>query len=740
MHLPELIVDLGYILAVAACVTLLFKKIGQPVVLGYLLAGILVGPEVDFLPTVKDKNAIKVWAEIGVIVLLFGLGLEFSFRKLASVGKAATVTALTEVIAMLGLGYALGRLFDWNMWDSLFLGGILAISSTTIIIRALDELGMKQKKFASLVFGVLVVEDLVAILLLVLLTAIATTNQFQGIELLSSAARLVFFLTLWFLGGIFLVPWLLRKARESLNPETTLIVSLALCFGMVVLAAKSGFSPALGAFVMGSILAETPQGEKIEHTVQPVRDLFAAVFFVSVGMLFDLSVLAEYWKEVLLISALTVFGKLLSSSVGALISGQNLKTSVFAGLSLAQIGEFSFIIATLGMTLKVTSEFLYPIAVSVSVLTTFTTPYLIRSGYGLTAFLEKRLPAQFVTRINQASMSSLSVEAKGEALKAGLFLFLNSVVVIALALASAQFLRPFLSNQFESQTLAELLALVSSLLLSLPFLWAIVMQNDPGRILAGGREQLSLLVSQSFFALLGRVLLALALIAFMVSVLARGQIAALVALILVAVLGALFFRNFGRLYSRLEEQFLEHLNEKERSRLARQNQTPTLAPWDAHLTEFVVHPNCTLAGQSLGELRLRETVGVSVAMVERGERRIFAPRRDDRLLPADKIHVIGTEEQLALLAKSIQEPPLEDEPSDSARYGLRNILLTEGSLYVGKTIRESQIRENTGGIIVGLERDCARILNPESEVQLQENDRLWIVGDLQLIAAEFARE
>jgi CPA2 family monovalent cation:H+ antiporter-2 len=740
MHLPDLIVDLGYILTAAAVVTVLFKKIGQPVVLGYLLAGILVGPQVDFFPTVQDKNGIKVWAEIGVIVLLFGLGLEFSFRKLASVGKAATITALTEVIAMLGVGYGLGRLFDWNTWDSLFLGGILAISSTTIIIRAFDELGMKKKKFASLVFGVLIVEDLVAILLLVILTAAGTTNQVQGVELLNSAARLVFFLTLWFLGGIFLVPLLLRKARQVLNSETTLIVSLALCFGMVLLASKSGFSPALGAFVMGSILAETPQGEKIEHIVQPVRDLFAAVFFVSVGMLFDLTVLAQYWKEVTFISAATIVGKLLSSGVGALISGQNLKTSVFAGLSLAQIGEFSFIIATLGLTLKVTSEFLYPIAVAVSVLTTFTTPYLIRSGSAITAFLERSLPTQFVTRLNQASASSLSLEPKRNSLRQGLLLFLNAVIVVALALASARYFRPFISEHVESETIADFVAMVSTLLLSFPFLWAIIMHKEHGHRPVVVREQLSGLVSLSFFSFIGRVLLALALVAFVVMVLARGNTAVLISLGLVVVLGVVGFRNFGRIYSRIEEQFLQHLNEKERIRLGQASEKTVLAPWDAHLTEFLLQPNSSLAGHTLGESRLRESIGISVAMIERGQRKIFAPRGDERLLPGDTIHVIGTEEQLALLADSTQEPPVTDEEAEAARYGLRNILLTETNCFVGKNIRSSGIREKTGGIIVGVEREGTRILNPDSELQLRENDRIWIVGDLQLISEKMLGE
>lgn len=734
MHLPELITDLSYILAVAAVVTLLFKKIGQPVVLGYLLAGILVGPEINFLPTVKDKNAIKVWAEIGVIVLLFGLGLEFSFRRLAAVGKAATVTALTEVITMLGIGYSIGKLFDWSTLDSLFLGGILAISSTTIIIRALDELGLKQKKFANLVFGVLIVEDLVAILLLVVLTAISSTSQFQGIALLESAARLGFFLTLWFLAGIFLVPILLRRARELLNPETTLIFSLALCFTMVVLASKSGFSPALGAFVMGSILAETPQGEKIEHIVQPVRDLFAAVFFVSVGMLLDLSVIEEHWKTVLVISFATIFGKLLSSAIGALISGQDLKTSVSAGLSLAQIGEFSFIIATLGLTLKVTSDFLYPIAVAVSVLTTFTTPYLIRASPAVHRFLEKRLPKTFVQRVNQASISNLTLEARTSSVKSGLMLFLNSVVVIGITLACSNFFRPFILRHSDNETLASVLAMVIAAVASFPFLWAIVMHKKEWSAQGLRREQISILASRTALSLFGRIFLAFALLSFLVTVFTAGHTAFLIVAALVTLVGLVGFKNFGLIYNRIEMQFLEHLNEKDRSLVNGQKEIPTLAPWDAHLTKLTVDPDSTVVGQSLAALRLRETLGVSVALVERGSRHIIAPRRDVVLMPFDKVHAIGTEEQLSTLAELLNADTRESLTEHSYSYGLRNVLLTAGSPYLGKTIRDSQIREDTGGIIVGIEREGSRVLNPQSELELKENDLIWIVGDLQLIA------
>jgi CPA2 family monovalent cation:H+ antiporter-2 len=375
-HLPHLITDLGLILAVAGITTLLFKKIKQPVVLGYIIAGLLVGPHVSLIPTVVDDEAIKTWSEIGVIFLLFSLGLEFSFKKLVKVGGSASITAVVEIVLMIAVGYGAGIFMGWSPMDSIFLGAILSMSSTTIIIRAFDELGVRTRKFAGLVFGILIVEDLVAILLLVLLSTLAVSQQFAGGELLMQLLKLAFFLILWFLAGIFFIPTFLKRTQKLMNDETMLIVSLALCLLMVVLAVAVGFSAALGAFIMGSILAETTQAERIEHLIKSVKDLFGAIFFVSVGMMIDPKVLIEYAGPVLIVTLLTITGKFLATAIGALLSGQSLKHSVQAGMSLAQIGEFSFIIASLGLSLKVTSAFLYPIAVAASAVTTFTTPFL----------------------------------------------------------------------------------------------------------------------------------------------------------------------------------------------------------------------------------------------------------------------------------------------------------------------------------------------------------------------------
>ncbi|MDR0336282.1 MAG: cation:proton antiporter, partial [Planctomycetaceae bacterium] len=355
-HLPILIQDLGLILIAAAVMTLLFKQLRQPIVLGYLIAGFLVGPHFTWLPVVQEWESIEVWSEIGVIFMLFGLGLEFSFKKLVNVGKTASITATFEIFAMILIGFIVGRMFGWSMMTSLFLGAILSMSSTTIIVKAFGEQDLKGRSFAPIVFGVLIVEDLIAILLLVLLGSIAVTQRFSGSELLSSSLQLIFFLILWFVLGIYLLPAFLRFCRKLLTDEILLIVSIALCLMMVIIAVQVGFSAALGAFVMGSLLAETSKGTKIEHLTLPVKDLFSAIFFVSVGMLIDPTVLWEYFGTILIIVAITIFGKFLGTAIGALISGCSIKNSMQAGMSMAQIGEFSFIIATLGKTLHVTDD------------------------------------------------------------------------------------------------------------------------------------------------------------------------------------------------------------------------------------------------------------------------------------------------------------------------------------------------------------------------------------------------
>jgi CPA2 family monovalent cation:H+ antiporter-2 len=377
-HLPTLITDLAFILVAAGIISIVFKWLKQPVVLGYIIAGLLASPQIPFLPTVIDEANIQTWADIGIIFLLFALGLDFSFKKLMHVGVTAFITTLTIVIFMMTLGYITGMFLGWKHMDSLFLGGMLCMSSTMIIIKIFDDFGLKKQKFAGIVLGILIVEDLFAVLLMVLLSTLAISKHFEGTEMLSSIFKLVEFLLFWFLTGIFLIPTFLKKAKKYLNDETLLVVSLGLCFGMVILATEAGFSSALGAFVMGSILAETMEAERIEHLVQPVKNLFGAVFFVSVGMMIDLSILGQYILPIMIISSVVIIGQITFGSLGVLLSGQPLKVAIQSGFSLSQIGEFSYIIAALGLSLGVIAPHLYPIIVAVSVITIFISPYIVK--------------------------------------------------------------------------------------------------------------------------------------------------------------------------------------------------------------------------------------------------------------------------------------------------------------------------------------------------------------------------
>jgi monovalent cation:H+ antiporter-2, CPA2 family len=485
-HLPNLITDLALILGAAGITTLIFRRLKQPMVLGYILAGLLVGPNFNLLPTISEIEGIKIWAEIGVIFLLFALGLEFSFKKLAKVGASAGITGAWEISIMMTLGYLTGTMLGWSRMDSIFLGGIIAISSTTIIFRAFDELGLKTRQFTSLVMGVLIVEDLVAILLLVLLSTLAVSQTADGGEMIFSILKLIFFLSLWFLLGIFLLPTILKKSSKWLSSETLLIGAIALCLGMVVLASKVGFSAALGAFIMGSILSETIYGEKIEHLIDSVKNLFGAIFFVSVGMLIDPKLLLEYIGPVLLLTVIVIGGKFFNVTLGALIAGRPLKQAVQAGTSMTQIGEFSFIIATLGVSLKVTSHYLYPIAVGVSVITTFTTPFMIRMADPFYYFLERKLPRSWIRCLNNYSAGSQTL--KGESDWRIVFrnysqlILINSVVSIALILLSNYYLQPALRNWIEPYWLASFVAVIFTMAAMAPFVWALMAKKFNGAL------------------------------------------------------------------------------------------------------------------------------------------------------------------------------------------------------------------------------------------------------------------
>ncbi|MGH2666475.1 cation:proton antiporter [Flavobacterium sp.] len=732
-HLYPLISDLGLILMTAGVAVLLFKKIKQPLVLGYLIAGFLAGSHFDFFPSVKDMHSVEVWAEIGIIFLLFSLGLEFSFKKLMKVGGTASVTAITQIVAMVIIGYFVGQFMNWGKMNSIFLGVMLSISSTTIILKTFDELGVKSQKFAGNVIGALIVQDIMAILMMVLLSTIAVSQQFSGGELLLSVLKLIFFLTIWFVGGIFFIPTLLKKAKHLLTDEMILIIAIALCLMMVILASSVGFSPALGAFIMGSIIAETTQAEHIEHLVKPVKDLFGAVFFVSVGMLIDPQTLVEHAVPVALLTFVVIFGQSISAAVGSLFSGQPLKQSVQTGMSLSQIGEFSFIIATLGTTLNVTSDFLYPIVVAVSAVTTFTTPYMVKLSTPVAIFLEKKLPRKWVKTFEQYSANADAIRTVStwqKALRSYLMqIILHSIIIIAIVLLSTEYILPLVAGSKFGHSIAALITLI---LLS-PFLWALSFRRiaaEEVTELFQNRKYRGPIVVLIFF----RIALGLFFIGFILNNF-FSPIAALIALIAALIAYFLFPKRLQTRYHRIERHFLSNLNEREISKERKTRRD--LTPWDGHMATFDIASTSNIVGKTLEELHIREKMGINIAFIKRGEIMVNIPSRNERLFPGDEICVIGTDAQVKKFKKYLDQNEIE-APEDSVETDivLQHLELKNES-FIGKSIRQSQIREKTNGLVVGIEREGKRMLNPDSHLILEEGDILWVVGDRKLMAGLF---
>ncbi len=743
-HLPKLIQDLALILMAGALVTLLFRRIKQPLVLGYIIAGFFVGPYFHLFPTVADKNNVETFAEIGVIFLLFSLGLEFSFKKLMRVGGSASITAFVEIAFITVSGYFLGKFMGWTTMDSLFLGGMLASSSTTIILRAFDELGVKTKQYARIVFGVLIVEDIVVILLMVLLSTLAVTRQFEGADMLYTVLKLLFFLALWFIAGIYLLPTFLKKIKKLVDEETLLILALGLCLGMVVLATEVGFSAELGAFVMGSIIAETTSAEKVEHLIKPVKDLFGAVFFVSVGMMIDPGAMVKYAGPILLVTALTLFGKLFSTTLGAVLSGQPLKQSVQVGMSMAQIGEFAFIVATLGLSLGVISDFLFPVAVGASAITTFTTPYLIKYSEPFYNVIAKILPDKWVNKLNSYSVSTQDIQADSDwklVLKSYRNIALaNGIILLALILLSLNFLLPFINENVEGDVLRNIIVLVISLGAASPFLWAFMAKRPHN--LAYKELWLEKKYSRGPLLIIEivRILLAILFIGFWVDRMVSTQIAILVIAPVTILVLIIFSRRVQKVYQRIEKRFLTNFNARETAEasdvslianILRKNADiqSNLKPWEAHIIEMEVNPEAEYTGKTLAELGWREKFGVNIAYIKRGDKLIHVPGRHNRLMPYDHVGIIATDEQMQMFKPAFDAKELIDvHDMDINDIALQKIQVDEHTKLKGMDLRSSGLRERTDGLIVGIERGEERILNPDSTTILEWGDIIWIVG------------
>jgi len=725
MEIQGLISDLAFILLLGAVVTVLFKWIKQPVVLGYIVAGFLASPHFEYLPSVTTEENIDFWAQIGIVVLLFSLGLEFSFRKLVNSGGSAVVTAMIIVSGMMCAGFAVGHLMHMNYINSLFLGGMLSMSSTTIIIKAFTDMGLRQKKFASLVLAVLIVEDLFAVLMMVLLSSIAINKSVEGGELLFSVGKLIFFLIIWFLVGVYVLPSLLNRIRRFLNSETLLVVSMGLCLGMAVFSVFCGFSLALGAFVMGSILAGTSYAERIENVVMPVKDLFGSVFFISVGMMVQPHILAQYWGPILLLSAVVIVGMIIFGTFGMLVTGQTLKVAIQSGFSLTQIGEFAFIIATLGMSLGVLDTTIYPIVVAVSVITTFTTPYFIKMSLPFYKWLERRLPRRLNFLIDRYRKQADRSEAAGQPWKAVLKRYiwrtvLYSVVLVGILLISQLYLLPWLKNH--TGNWANVLCIVITLGAMAPFLLALVI---PIKTKApDGTEGLGSNIPR-IVMIIFRFLIAVVFIVQAISEVYSAK-AGLVAVIAVVVLLAFYFsRKLNASMERIESKFLDNLNERELRRSGKKNAVVN----DLHQAYMTVGTACAFAGERLMDSNLRNRFGVNVVSIQRGANFIPIPNGRTSIYPGDILGIIGTDEQIEKLLPLVEaDEPETSSTHDSSEMKLTSILLGPGSPLISRTPRSSALRDTYDALVVAVDRGEEHI-DSKPDLVFEEGDIVWLVGN-----------
>ena len=736
-HLATLINDLALILICAGVMTLLFKKLKQPLVLGYVVAGFLASPHMPYTPSVMDTANIQTWADIGVIFLLFALGLEFSFKKIVKVGGAAIIAACTIIFCMILLGITVGTGFGWQRMDSIFLGGMIAMSSTTIIYKAFDDLGMRKKQFTGLVLSVLILEDILAIVLMVMLSTMAVRHNFEGSEMLESIGKLLFFLILWFVVGIYLIPELLKRCRKLMSEETLLIVSLGLCFGMVVMAARTGFSAAFGAFIMGSILAETVEAESIERLVKPVKDLFGAVFFVSVGMMVDPAMIVEYALPIIVITLAVIFGQSLFGTLGVLLAGQPLKTAMQCGFSLTQIGEFAFIIASLGVSLHVTSDFLYPIVVAVSVITTFLTPYMIRFAEPASNFVDTHLPVKWKNFLLHYSSGSQTMNH--ESLWKKLILALTritivySIVSIAVVALAFRFLVPLFLEHIPG-IWGRLLAAVVIILFISPFLGAIMIKKNHSAefvtLWNDSRGNRAPLVA----TIVIRILIAVSFVMFVISGLFKVSVGLLLGVAVLLVIMMILSRQLKKQSIMIERKFFQNLRYRDMRAEYMGEKKPEYAgrllSRDLHLTDFEVPGESAWAGKTLAELNFGKKYGIHVVSILRGRKRINIPGASVRLFPEDKIQVIGTDEELNQFSSEMEKAAiLETDVVEKSEMILRQFRVDAHSIFLGKTMRESGIREQYHCLIVGVERGEETLHAPDPHEPFMEDDVVWIVGE-----------
>lgn len=736
-ELPHLVKDLALILVVAGIVTIVFKKLKQPLVLGYVVAGFLVSPHMPYIMSVADRADISTWGDIGVMFLLFSLGLDFSFKKILKMGASPIISTCSIVFCMMMLGIVTGHLFGWSRMDSIFLGGMLAMSSTTIIYKAFDDLGLRQQRFAGLVMSVLILEDILAIVMMVMLSAIANGSNPDGGQMIGSLMKIGFFLILWFVVGIFLIPLMLRSMRKFINNETLLIVALGLCCAMAVLSTKVGFSSAFGAFVMGSILAETIEAERIIKVVEPVKNLFGAVFFVSVGMLVDPAILVEYSWPIVTLVLVIILGQVIFGSLSFLIGGQSLKSAMQCGFSMAQIGEFSFIIASLGLSLGVIGKFLYPVVVAVSVITTFLTPYMIRMATPAYGMLERRLPKKWIMAMNNLTLAKQTTQP--EAKWRTLIKQMVRITVIYSILSGASialmftFFLPFVRQLLPHWWANAACGLLTLLFIS-PFLRAIMMKKNHSEEFkalwnSNPYNRLPLILT-----IIVRVAVASAFVFYICYYLTRFTNALMISIALAAVALMIISRSLKKRSIKMERLFMQNLRSREIVAEVMGRRRPLyegrLLDRDVHISDFTIPEDSLWAGKMLRELEFRNRYGVHISSILRGSQRINIPNGGTILFPGDNIQAIGSDDQLTAFSEALNTELHDKDPEIEKReMKLHQVVINRNGIFAGKTLRDSGIRDVYNCMVVGLEEGKENLSQMDPSHKLRHGEAIWIVGE-----------
>jgi len=729
MHIAPLIQDLTLILTVASVTVLIFHRIRQPVVLGYIVAGVLVSGVLGGSGStpgswIRDQQSISTFAELGVIFLMFSLGLEFSFRKVLKLGATPAIIGLFETGLMIAAGWGIGHLLGRPPLESLFLGAMTAISSTTIIVKVLEETGLKHRRFAQTVLGVLLIEDLVAILLLVSLGTLTTTGTTSARVLAETLGTLILVVGGWFLSGYLLLPRLMKHVGRTRSDEILVITSIGLCLLLGVLGTKYHFSTALGAFIMGSILAESTESDRIEDLVRPLRDLFVAIFFVSIGMLLDPGTILAHWDVILALSIWVIAAKFIAVTAGSILAGKSLQSSALIGSSFTQIGEFSFILAGLGVTSRSISPTLTPIIVSVSVLTTLLTPLLIQSAPRISDRLKNLLPLKLQLGIDrysrwvesrQSSPSSADI-AGPDTLR---WLIAGFVVTMGSRIGVTQGIPRATTSGLLPEGLAAPVTGVITAVLLLPFLWRFLRGISRQQADAAPVHKLRLRLSQLVALLISGIL---GLPFFKATPVALGV--ALAAIVLTVRL----FKPLASLYGFLEKSFSATFEHQAKS--GAPSHMRRLAPWEHQLVRVKVSPDSEFAGKTILDCALRKDHGINIIAIQRGSRMIVTPDPLQQLFPKDELLVLGTEARLEAIRERIEGSESTPPPIDQLdNYELRSVRIPENSPLGGKSLRELDFRGIYGVLVTGIERADKRILNPESDTPLIPLDLVWMVGE-----------